>query len=99
MLAAGGGYIGASLQWKVASMMIRHPLDFHDFNLNKGLGWARSAHLWTLERMIAADLGGGDIQWAIIAFVLRALRGVALFKNRANPPEGRAAGLPDGHPG
>jgi hypothetical protein len=96
MLAAGGGYTGASLQWKVGPMMIRRHLDFHDFNLDKGLGWARSAHLWTLERMIAADCIPGDIRSTAIALVLRALRAVPLFRSRACESEGRAVGLPDG---
>jgi hypothetical protein len=73
-------------------MMIRN-----EFNFNKGLGWARSAHLWTLERMIAADCVPGDIRSTAVALTLRALRAVPLFRSRACEPEGRAAGLPDGH--
>jgi hypothetical protein len=68
----------------------------HDLRLSKGLGWARSAHLWTLERMIAADFGGGDLRWAAVAFALRALRALPSFKNGADATEGRATGLPDG---
>jgi hypothetical protein len=67
-----------------------------DVRLSKGLGWARSAHLWTLERMIAADLGSGDLRWAAIAFALRALRALPPFRSEADDTEGRATGLPDG---
>jgi hypothetical protein len=67
-----------------------------DVRLSKGLGWARSAHLWTLERMIAADLGSGDLRWAAIALALRALRALPPFRSEADDTEGRATGLPDG---
>ena len=71
----------------------------HDLRLSKGFGWARSAHLWTLERMIAADLGSGDLRWAAIAFALRALRALPPFRSGADATEGRTAGLPDGRSG
>ena len=71
----------------------------HDLRLGKGLGWARSAHLWTLERMIAADFGGGDLRWAALALALRALRAMPPFRHGTDATEGRTAGLPDGHPG
>jgi hypothetical protein len=71
----------------------------HDLSLSKGLGWARSAHVWTLERMIAADLGSGDLRWAAIAFALRALRALPPFKSEGDKAEGRSAGLPDGRLG
>jgi hypothetical protein len=77
-------------------MMIRRHLDFHDFSLDKGRGWARSAHLWTLERMIAADFVSGDMRSTAIALGLRALRAVPLFRSCSNRPGGREAGLPDG---
>lgn len=67
----------------------------YDTSLSKGLGWARSAHLWTLERMIAADFGGGDLRWTAVAFALRALRALPSFKNGVDATEGRATGLPD----
>ena len=75
--------------------MIRHDLRLSK-SLGKGLGWARSAHLWTLERMIAADLGSGDLRWAAVTFALRALRALPPFKNGADAMEGRVTVLPDG---
>jgi hypothetical protein len=75
--------------------MIRHDLRLSK-SLGKGLGWARSAHLWMLERMIAADFGSGDLRWAAVGFALRALRALPPFKNGADATEGRATGLPDG---
>jgi len=71
----------------------------HDLRLGKGLGWVRSAHLWTLERMIAADFGGGDLRWTAIAFALRALCALPPFRSGADATEGRTAGLPDGRSG
>lgn len=68
----------------------------YDLRLSKGLGWARNAHLWTLERMIAADLSSGDLRWAAIAFALRTLRTLPPFRSGADEAEGRTTGLPDG---
>jgi len=75
-------------------MMIRH-----DLRLSKGLGWARSAHLWTLERMIAADCVPGDVRGTVIALALRALRAMPPFRRSADEAEGRVTGLPDGRSG
>lgn len=75
-------------------MMIRN-----GWNLNKGLGFVRVVHVWTLERMIAADYAPGDMRWTLMVLALRALRGISPFKARICESEGRTTGLPDGRCG